>query len=587
MDDFNRYSPRFKLVDGCLTEIHMTRSGPAERKLCNFAPYLTEEITLDDGVETSSRIKLRGTHQNGRELPEIEIAGSDLPAFNWLPDHWGMDCILEVGKNIKELVRYAIQTTADHAERKTVYTVTGWKKIEGQWEFLLPGDDAHTVKLPGKLHGFRAEAKASAEELSLLRMLLTNGPAEKEILLPLLALTFLSPLNHFLAQAECEPKFVLFLIGKTGSRKSTLAALMLSFFGRFTATELPMSFQDTAYSILYHAFSLKDVLTCVDDFHPASRFEEAKLTATAQTVLRAYGDRVGRGRLRPDVTPMEARPPQGNAIVTAEFPPDIGESGTARYFALEMNAGSVDLNRLSFFQAQAAQGVLARCMRSYLEWLRGVFLRREESEKSFLFLLKDSFQSYRDEFRASGIACHGRVAETVAWLRIGMDYLLRFLLDANVLGQAEATQLGNEHEALLYQLAAKQAESIAEDRPTQKFLRKLHALLEAGQVCLLPKDSCEEYPPSNCVGREDDTYWYLFGDIAHKAVREWCERQGESFSVSCKGLLKALAEEGYLEPAQGQNTRAVRLGGKPKRVACLWKDKIRTVTEAGLSTDNV
>ena len=397
------YDPRFHLVDGCLTETRITKQGSSERKLCNFAPYLTEEVTVDDGVETSTRIKLRGVHQSGRELPEIEISGAELSSFNWLPEHWGMDCILEIGQNMKDSVRYAIQTTAAQAVKKTVYTVTGWKKIAGTWEFLLPGDAAHTVKLPGKLHGYKMAGEAGQKDLSFLLGLLTDGPAEETVLLPLLALTFLSPLNHFLALAGCEPKFVLFLIGKTGSRKSTLAALMLSFFGRFTATELPLSFQDTANSILYNAFSLKDVLTCIDDFHPATRAEEQKLTAAAQTVLRAYGDRVGRGRLRSDATPMESRPPQGNAIVTAEFPPDIGESGTARYFALEMNAQSVDLERLSYYQARAAEGVLARCMRSYLGWLRTYYLNSDNTVEDFLLLLRSNFEGYRDEFRKSAL----------------------------------------------------------------------------------------------------------------------------------------------------------------------------------------
>lgn len=573
------YDPRFHLVDGCLTETRITKQGSSERKLCNFAPYLTEEVSIDDGVETSTRIKLRGVHQSGRELPEIEISGAELSSFNWLPEHWGMDCILEIGQNMKDSVRYAIQTTAAQAVRKTVYTVTGWKKIAGTWEFLLPGDAAHTVRLPGKLHGYKMAGEAGQEDLSFLLGLLTDGPAEETVLLPLLALTFLSPLNHFLALAGYEPKFVLFLIGKTGSRKSTLAALMLSFFGRFTAMELPLSFQDTANSILYNAFSLKDVLTCIDDFHPATRAEEQKLTAAAQTVLRAYGDRVGRGRLRSDATPMESRPPQGNAIVTAEFPPDIGESGTARYFALEMNAQSVDLERLSYYQARAAEGVLARCMRSYLGWLRTYYLNSDNTVEDFLLLLRSNFEAYRDEFRKSGIACHGRVAETVAWLRMGLDFLLLFLMDSTFLDHTKANALCDSFSELLCRLARHQAESIAEDRPTRKFLRKLHALLEAGQVCLLPKDSSTEFRPADCIGYEDERCIYLFSEVAHKTVREWCERQGESFTVSCKGLLKALAAEGYLDTAQNQNTKTVRLGGKPKRVACLLKEKVSDVTE--------
>ena len=37
MEEINRYTDRFKLVDGCLTEIRLTRKGIVEKKLCTFA----------------------------------------------------------------------------------------------------------------------------------------------------------------------------------------------------------------------------------------------------------------------------------------------------------------------------------------------------------------------------------------------------------------------------------------------------------------------------------------------------------------------------------------------------------------------
>ena len=522
---------------------------------------------------------LRQFSESGRELPEIEIDAAELAAFNWLPNLWGMDCILEVGKGTKEHVRYAAQTTARHAEHQTVYTVTGWRKIDGRWVFLLPGNEEYTVSLSNKMHGYGMAEEASGLDLAILTRLLTAGPVTEIILFPLLALVFLSPLNHFLKLANCEPKFVLFLIGRTGTRKSTLAALMLSFFGSFTATDLPMSFQDTANSIAYNSFALKDVLTCIDDFHPATRYEEQKQTATAQTILRVYGDRAAKGRLRSDCSPMEARPPQGNAIVTAEFPPDIGESGTARYLALELKPQDVDLDVLTYFQNQAAEGVLARCMRSYLEWLKKSYLLEPDAPGGLLLLLKDNFRRYREAFRRSKIPCHGRVAETVAWLQIGMDYLLMFLTEANAMDPMEASKLKDRFRDLLYELARTQAASIAEDRPAARFLRKLLGMLEAGQVCVLPKDEDVDYQPPNWIGYQDKDCWYLFTDPVHKAVREQCERQGESFTISSKELLKALAEENCLDCSPGLNTKKIRVGGRSKRVVCIYKDRAREIAE--------
>ena len=251
----------------------------------------------------------------------------------------------------------------------------------------------------------------------------------------MLAFTFLTPLNEFLHQANYEPKFVLCLLGKTGTRKSTMAALFLSFYGRFNGSDLPLSFRDTANSIMYNAFSLKDVLTCIDDFHPSVRKEVNRLTETAQLVMRGYGDRIGRGKLKSDSTPMESRPPQGNAIITAERAPDIGESGTARYFSLELRDGMIDLKNLSSFQREAEKGTLRSCMLAYTEWIKSRYLKGKDAVQSFVENLKNLFESYRDEFSSSGILCHGRVPEMFAWLMIGMEYFLSFLLDYEIISE--------------------------------------------------------------------------------------------------------------------------------------------------------
>ena len=574
------YAPAYRVVDGCLLEPRNSRHGLYERKLCNFAPWIVSEITLNDGVETTTWIRLRGKHQSGRTLPEIEIPAAELSGFQWLAKHWGMDCILEVGQSVKDALRYAIQTTAEQAEKQTVFTVTGWRKLDGEYHFLMPGDERHTVTLPGKMHGYTMARECSPADIRIAAELLQSKLAPEEILWSLIAFAFLTPLNHFLKLAGCEPKFVLFLEGKTGSRKSTLAALMLSFFGKFTASELPLSFRDTANSILHHTFALKDVLTCIDDYHPSGRQEEQKLTATAQSIMRAYGDRTGKGRLRADASPMESRPPQGNAIVTAEFPPDIGESGTARYLSLELKGSDVNLQVLSSFQREAADSSLQRCMYGYLRWLKERFLSDPDTEQEFISMLQSWFRQRRDRFQISGIRCHGRVPETVAWLQLGMDMFLRFLNEQGICTADECKDVQEHFRQILYRLAQKQAQSIEEDKPTHKFIRKIYALLESNQAHLLDRTDVNELGCGTCLGYQDEEYLYLYSEVAHKLVRKFCEDQGESFSCSSRSLLKALAEEGLIEPGAQQNTRPLRMGIKQKRVIFLYREKAERIRNA-------
>lgn len=576
-----KYAQKYVVENNCLFETYPGKNGIVKRKLCNLAPEIVCEVTVDDGAVTTTYIRLRGVHESGRTLPEIEIPAADFASFNWMAQRWGMDCILEVGKTVKDCVRHAIQTTATYAEKKTVFAVTGWKKIGGEWHYLMPGGDDHTVDLHSKLQGYTMERNCDAFDIQTAGCLLRMMPAPEEVMFPLLAFTFLSPLNHFLKEAGCEPKFVLFLSGKTGSRKSTLAALMLSFFGKFTASELPLSFRDTANSILHNAFALKDVLTCIDDLHPSSWMEEQKMNTTAQAIMRAYGDRTGKGRLRSDATQMESRPPQGNAIITAEFAPDIGESGTARYFALELKGSDVDLQMLSAYQKEAARGTFQRCMYAYTQWLKERFLHSEEAEQEFVHYLNSRFLSCRDEFRKSGIHCHGRVPEAVAHLQMGMDFFLLFLKEKQVMADESCAEIQQRFKEILYRLAAKQAESIDQDKPTHKFIRKLYALLESNQAYVDDKNDPGELGFGTCLGYQDNTFLYLHSELCHKVVRKFCEEQGENFSCTHKSLLKALAEEGLILPGTNQNTRPVRVGSKQKRLLHLYREKAERIRDGG------
>ncbi len=418
--------------------------------------------------------------------------------------------------------------------------------------------------------------------MKLLRTLLDSDAAPKEILYPCLASVFLAPLNEFLKQVGYEPKYILTLIGRSGSKKSTLAALMMSFYGRFTLTDLPMSFHDTANSIIYNAFTLKDVLTVVDDYHPTARRDADTMRSVMQTLARGYGDRAGRNRLTPGVTLREARPPQGNLIVTAEFPPDIGESGTARLFSVEMTPESVNLNTLSDYQEKAEEGVFRRCLFGYIYWLKTAQLDSERDERYFLFLLKKLYENaragWRKQLKEASVTCHDRLPDTLTCLQIGFTMMTLCLKFYGEMTMDESDAYIHDFNDVLLTLAARQSESVAHDKPTHLFLRKLTALLDCGQVRLIPVNG---ELTAGCIGYEDDEKYYLFLEISHKVVKRFCEEQEETFSISSKALAKAMVEEGFAEKDKnGQNnTQLIRFGSKVKRVLVVNKAAAAAIDE--------
>ena len=577
----------FETRDNCLYVTTVSKRGSSTTKVCNFVPRIVSEKTVDDGAVTEKTLVLSGIHADGSTLPPVEVNGADLSNFNWLLDKWGAKCIIEVGQRCKDQLRYYIQTTSENSEQLTEYHVTGWKKIDGEWHYLLPGDDSLNVTLKGKLRYYCGERNWSKTDLHTAKLLYTMPPSRKEIIQPLVAFAFLTPLNEFLRQAGCMPKFVLFLTGRTGTRKSTIAALILSFFGAFTSTDLPMSFQDTANSITANAFTLKDVLTCIDDFYPSDNAEMKKLNTTAQKIMRAYGDRTGRGRMRADCTLMENRPPQGNAIITGELRPDVGESGIARYFPLELKDGDVNLAYLTDYQEEAAQGVYRRTMFAYTEWLKRRFICDDDHEENFVKKLRELYDFYRSDFLSHGVKCHGRLPEIVACLMIGMRFFLYFLKENGVIFQDEKDEEINNFSDLLLRVAARQAVDIEYEKPANIFVRKLYALMESGDVVLKKKGSPGDYTPSFFSGIVNSDYLMIHLDSVFPLIKKLCNDSGEAFPYTKNSIMKALVEEGIAEPGRQSTTRVTKIQNFSMRLLYLRKDKTDAIAEVNGDVEEV
>ena len=180
------------------------------------------------------------------------------------------------------------------------------------------------------------------------------------------------------------------------------------------------------------------------------------------------------------------------------------------------------------------------------------------------------------------IVFHDRLPDTLACLVIGYSMLLLFLRSGTVLKADIEEDYENEYDLILLSLAAKQATAVTEDKPTHIFIRKLSALIESGQVSVVSVDYPLESLPQNFIGYEDEENYYLSLDISHKAVKRICNEQDECFAISSKSLAKALADEGFIDSRNGENTRTIRFGNQAKRVMTLSKEAAKKTFEDGV-----
>lgn len=359
---------------GCLCRVRTTKDGGTETiRLANFTARIIKEIVKDDGQASQMMFEIDGILAGGRPLPVVSISSSKFSSMSWPVESWGAAANINSGTANKDTMRHAIQTTGFNCQKETRFTHTGWRNIGGKWVYLHGGGaigaDNITVDLEeAKLTNYCLPPVISIQEAAkaTLKCLELAPP---EITYPLLATIFLAPLCEPMRQAHCEPSFVLWLSGVTGARKSTVAGLFLSHFGNFSGKALPGSFKDTENTLERKAFLLKDTIFCVDDYHPTGSINERRtMEKKAHSLIRGYGDRVGRGRMNSDISLRQSYIPRGLCIVTGEDVPALGQSATARILSIELQRGQVDLSLLTQLQKQSH--LLAETMAGYIEWLR-------------------------------------------------------------------------------------------------------------------------------------------------------------------------------------------------------------------------
>ena len=566
----------YGVAGGCICQ----ETGNETKPLCDFVVLPRMEMEKDDGVTATKHFVMDGWNCKGRKLGRVVIPAAQLDGMNWVTEKWGMDACVMPGNTTKGKVAWAIKKVGQMtAKRVTEYNHTGWRKIGGKWCYLYHGGavgaDGITVDMGDALKNYRLDgggaqgfgeipfAEAAKTSLRIQEVM------KEEIGIALLGTAYLAPLREWMSQTDIVPAFALFLYGESGTHKTTAAALAMSHFGNFHAKNPPASFNDTGNQIRKKAFLVKDMPILVDDYHPVTSVQEKRqMAATAQTLSRAFGDGVDRGRLNADSTIKANTPPRSVAIITGEDLPAIGASGLARYFILDIDKEDIPVGKvLTELQELARKGWLQRAMRGYIQWL----LQQTDGMPDRLHNL---FLKFREDIHRDSQGSHDRAPETVACILIGYQMMLNYMRDVGVFDTETAAKMLAHARRKLVDASRKQTTDMESEKPTRIFLDGLGELLNSRQVALkdLTVPDAKDPPPTErMIGYMDGDYYYLLPGVAFGAVQRLCREQGQEFPVSLKALFKHLKTDGIMKLQGGEGERSTRpkwVDGKLVRL--LW-----------------
>jgi hypothetical protein len=576
--------PRYHDTEGYLALVRPTRDGDVTIPLANWMARIREQTLIDDGAERRITLAIEGQLADGSPLPRADVAARDFPWMRWPVEVWGTRAVVHAGAAVADHARAAIQLLSGDVPTRTVYAHTGWREVDGQWVYLngaggigpagiVPGIE---VQLPDALAGYVLPAPpqgpALVEAVRASLGILDLGP--DRITVPLLGSVY----RAVLGPAD----YTLHLSGPTGCYKTEAAALPQQHFGAgLDARHLPGSWASTGNSLEVLAHAAADALLAVDDFAPnGSTADVQRMHREADRLLRAQGNRAGRGRLRPDGTLRPVRPPRCTILSTGEDVPR-GQSLRARMLVLEIAPGDLGPpppapnTALTACQRDAAAGQYAMALAGFLRWLAPQYPAVRDG-------LRAETAALRERFQAEGQ--HARTPAVLADLAAGWRWLLDYAQAVGAIDQAERERLDARVWSALLAVGAEQAEQVQAAEPAQHYLRLLAAALASGRAHVAGPDggapsgpaawgwrevefptreglSSRWDPLGRRVGWLDGGNLYLEPEAAYAEVQELARHQAESLSISARTLRKRLSQQKLLAStgtAGGRKTLTIR-----------------------------
>ena len=458
----------YRIKDGGIVRISQGKSGQMIIPLTNFVASIKSDIVEDDGVELKRSFGIEALlagKQFGFVVPSAKFATMDWPTENIGP-------AAIVQPNQRDWARAAVQTLSTGIVERRIYTHTGWRRVGNSMLYLHGGGAIGAngavaeidVRLSGALMHYELLMPENRDQLvtAIRASLHTLTVAPDEITHPVLAAVYRA------AVKSCD--FGLWLAGPSGVFKSEVAALAQQHYGAaMNSRRLPGNFASTANSLEVLAFSTKDTLIVMDDFSPHGSMQDiARYHAVAERILRAAGNSQGRGRLTVDAKLREPKPPRGLILVTGEDVPR-GQSIRGRTFILEVAPDDVNTTILTECQAAAADGLYARSMGAFVQWIAGQYDG-----------VQARFQGRVLELRAKATRVHSRTPGIVADLYAGFELFLEFALSTGAITAAQQKDLGDCCWAALKAVAKAQQAQQQASEPAGRFLELVRAAILSG-----------------------------------------------------------------------------------------------------------
>src|SRR5215212_1998412 len=221
----------YRVTPGGLIWDKPTQNGSVPTPLTNFTARITADVSEDDGAEVKRHFEIEA--RSGERHARFNVPAAKFVSMNWPTEQLRASAIVFPGFSAKDHARAAIQLLSEDVEERRIYTHTGWREVDGVWNYLHGGGAIGPagvlkdieVRLDGDLSRYWLPAPPEGEILkaAVLSSLGTWGIGPDRLIIPQHAAAYRAAME--------QTDFSVHVTGPTGQGKSEVASLFGRHFG--------------------------------------------------------------------------------------------------------------------------------------------------------------------------------------------------------------------------------------------------------------------------------------------------------------------------------------------------------------------
>ena len=366
-------------------------------------------------------------------------------------------------------------------------------------------------------------------------------------------------------------RFGLFIKGKSGSYKTTLAKVLFNVFQTDQSKKV-INFESTKAGVEMALKEAKDDILIMDDINFSLKGTQKKANELFELAIRAIGDSNTKAKVSSDQKSLAQNLVRCGLVLTGEDEPENSLSSALRYLTLNVDNTSYLSDILFYFSDN--EDVMKKYFTSFIFFLT-------EKYDEIVFYIKNNFRVLYKRYGKT--SSYDRLNFSVISLMLVADVIKEYAKWSNIEDLSVFDQSLNLTEDVLKENVRRKSNESKCLELEELVLIALNQTLDIQANCRLAKDIKEyEKDVNSYIGfKKNDEIWLRHEDLYEVVCKYW-DKQGKAYTATQDKTHKRLYEVGVIKcyddiDKNGYLMKSSSINGRRIRMIVIKNEKLNTI----------